>query len=45
MKIHFLNLEKRMDKWIKGKNIIKNHGKAEKEIQGVKNTVLTFSLF
>jgi hypothetical protein len=34
--VHFLNFEKRMDKWISEKTIMKNLGNRDKEKDGVK---------
>jgi hypothetical protein len=40
--VHFINLEKRMDRWISEKIIIKSLGKANKELEAVKKYFIFF---
>jgi hypothetical protein len=41
--VHFLNLEKRNDRWITEKMIKQNLGNKDKDIEGVKFIYLKFS--
>jgi hypothetical protein len=37
--VHFLNFEKRMDRWINEKMVTKNLGNKDKEFDGVLNSI------